>query len=160
MDFTSKFPPGFRYDAFRARLKAAIRLMGFRLWSDFCRYANVGTRAAQLAVEGCEFDVRPQLEMLRELAAALGRDVEWLLTGKISEDKFTITERERIHALVNDFLYHEEVDEEDRGRFHEFMDKKISALQSHTAHELYRKGLPQTLRDVGFCWEEFIVFNA
>lgn len=145
----------FNYDAFRSRLKNAMRQEGI-LWEELCQRADVPRAGAKSAIDDCDNDFRPHLELLEKLAVPLGRTAEWLITGRSTDNEFVVGTRERTHQLIDDFAYKQELPEEDVPRLHRYVESKLRNLVTQTPQAVYRCGIPQTLRDVRFVYDEMI----
>lgn len=150
----------FDHAAFRDRLRDAIQEAGYvphngeSRWQLFCRDAGVPPEWALTAVRNAETDLYSYADTLQRLAAAVGRDLRWLVTGHGAQKSPAF--REGLHQLVTEYFEHELAPEEEQVRLHRYLDQKIDALSAHTPQAAFRKNLPQTWREVAWLHEEMM----
>jgi hypothetical protein len=125
-------------------------------WVKFCVDHNLDPDTTLVTLQLCEKDVRPHLALLEIIAAAFGRDLVWLLTGIPGDTGFTITIKERTHELVDEYIRRDDVPEEDHGRLHAYVERMIQSLEVHTPQAAYRRGLPQTWRDMARIYQDML----
>ena len=154
----------FDHDAFRARLKNAVRNLGIRKWTEYCSKVGLPPQGALNALEECKSglarDVWPNIDILEQLAQGVGRDLEWLVKGHSSNSDFVISLSERVHGLVDEYAYKEQLPEDDTGRLHSYVHQMIDGLHARTPEAAYRRGLPQTWKDVAWIYDEMVTMQG
>lgn len=143
----------FDYGEFCKRLRNA-RQSEELLWDELCRRAKLPPVGAKSAVRDCERDFRPHIEILERLAAPLGLTAEWLVTGRSRDNEIVVSVRAHTQGLIKAFIEKQEVSEDDAVRLHQYANRKFRNLYTQTPQAVYRCGIPQTLREVGYLYEE------
>jgi hypothetical protein len=139
----------------KARVRNAVRCTGFNWWA-FCAKHGLPPMGAKEAIDGCGSELDRHVDMIERIAAALGRDLQWVLIGVSSDDGFTIGLKEHSHQLVDQFIERYDIPEEDHSRLHRYIDSMIDSLQARTPQAAFRRGVPQTWRDVAWIYEDLI----
>lgn len=149
MSFDEGSNADFNHDDFKARLKSAMRAEGIT-FEALCERGGVSPSRALRVIEYSASNLYENLDILEALARATGRDLNWLITGVSSDTAFSVTVRERSHQLVSEYIYRAEVPQTEREGLHQAVDALVNSLQTHTPQAAYRRGLPQTWKDVAW----------
>jgi hypothetical protein len=150
----------FDHDAFRARLKNAYRSANLT-FSDLVSAAGVTRDEALKAIDQCAFAVERWLHVLGRFAVVVGRDLKWLLTGQSTQADFMVSLYERNHTLIDEYIYMDQIPEEDQHRLHRYADLKMSGMQARTAGAAYRKGIAlNSWRDVAELYQEMLMMHG
>ena len=98
----------FDHDAFRARLKNAVRNLGIRKWTEYCSKVGLPPQGALNALEECKSglarDVWPNIDILEQLAQGVGRDLEWLgelVRAKRPKQVPVVLGRQEVHDVLD-----------------------------------------------------------
>ena len=156
MSFDEGIGDSFNQDDFKARLQSAMREEDISLHA-LCARAGVALTDAIRAIEYVSSSLYAHLEIFDKLARALGRDLNWLLTGVSSDSTFSVTVRERAHQLTSEYIYRAEVPQPERKLIHQEIDRLVDSLQTHTPQAAYRRGLPRNWKDVARIHQRVVV---
>lgn len=138
----------------KARVKAAIDAEHFT-WSEFVETVGYPPADIVRAVnEGAAGSSR-NMHILTAIAVALGRDVNWLITGSAdAECRFKESLRERVSRLVWEFIYKADVPKQDWRPLIQRIDRLLLSMNCTTERAAYRLGVPRTWKDVAFVYAD------
>jgi len=127
----------------KARLRAGMKTENIG-WKPLCHKASLDPARALRAIDHGE-----DLPALAQLASALGRDAEWLLTGSDAAlQRFRVSLQERLYALVWRYVYRAEISHDEGKRLWARVERMISGVRCSTTAGAHRAGIPMSLKDV------------
>jgi hypothetical protein len=159
MELDDEIRQRFNFDDFRIRLRNAVRTTGMG-WIQFCETHRLPPEGMRLAIQGCERDLDRFIDQIELIAKALGRDLEWALTGVSRENDFPISINEHTRRLVDEYIVRDDVPHEDRSRLHEYVSKKLTNFHAWTPQAALRTGIPQNWRDVAYLYQEMLQLHG
>ena len=140
----------------KARLRAAMEIEGMS-WSQLLVRAGVAEDEVVRAIEQGVSGLGQNQQCLARLAHALGRDLNWLLTGAAPfQPPFLQGVLERVLRLTWEYIYKLNVDKFEWNDLLERVRALVSSLKCNTMQGAYRAGIPRTWQDVGWIHRQLV----